>query len=80
MKTNPVITSLRIVLSLIGFGIFSLPYFLISISVPESQIYYLWFFKYTLPSFGFPFVLFAFGRIIFYKANLVSEKSIGRMF
>ena len=36
MKTNPLITGLRIVISLIAYGIFSLPYFLISKSAPES--------------------------------------------
>lgn len=33
-----------------------------------------------MPVTTFSFLLFAFGRLLFYKLKLVNEKSIGRMF
>ena len=80
MKTNLLFVVIRTVICIIAYGLFSLPYYMISSSVDESQIYYIWFMKYFLPTFAYAFILFAFGRLFFYKLKLVSERSVGRMF
>jgi hypothetical protein len=33
-----------------------------------------------MPTFFGSFILFGFGRVIFYKLNLVNENSIGKMY
>lgn len=41
---------------------------------------YLWAVKYFFPLFLSSFVVFAFGRLIFYKLDLVNEMAVGKMF
>lgn len=80
VKTNHLTTAIRIAITGIIFAIFGAPHFIVNGDVDPSQIYRLLLFKALLPSFGFTFLLFAFGRALFYKLKLVNENSVGRMF
>ncbi len=79
-KTNYLFVGIRVMISSVIYLICALPYFLMNSDVDSKQIYSLWLLKHTLPSFLCPFLLFAFGRLLFFKLKLVSERSIGRMF
>ena len=79
-RTSVVSTAIRIILTILFQGIFIIPYFFISTDVPVSQLPYLWCAKYFLPSFLSSFLLFAFGRLLFFKLKLVNERTVGRMF
>lgn len=73
-------TVLRIFASLVFYLLFSLPYFLVSSAVPESQIPYLYLIKFFLPTFLAAFLLFAFARVIFMRLKLINDRAIGCQF
>ncbi len=79
-QTSPLQTALRIFISLLIYLLFSLPYFLVSSSVPESQIPYLYLTKFYLPTFLSAFIHFAFARVIFLRLNLINDRAIGGQF
>ena len=79
LSTIPTIL-LRILISILLYVICAIPFFFVSDDQPESQIYYLWAVKFFMPCFSYAFLMFAFGRVLFYKMNLVNNQSVGKMF
>jgi hypothetical protein len=75
------ITIIRSFVSILIFGIFAVPFFLlVSKDGTEEKLILLWMFRFFLPLFFGSFGLYAFGRLIFFKLNLVNENSIGKMY
>jgi hypothetical protein len=76
-QTSITQTLVRIIISGALYGLFSAPYFLVSDDYPESQIPFLYLVKFFMPCFFSSFLLFAFGRVLFMRLNLINEKSMG---
>lgn len=72
-QTSIAVTAIRVAISLALYVVCALPFFFVSIEVPESDLYYLWGVKFFLPCFSMAFLLFAFGRLLFFKLNLVND-------
>lgn len=79
-KTSIVRTIIRIACSFIFYGIMSFPYFTQSSDLDETQIPFIFIAKFFAPSFLPAFLLFAFGRVVFYRMRLINERAIGGIF
>jgi hypothetical protein len=79
-KTSLPITLVRITLSLIIYFTFGALYYMYDTKVSIDRIYEVLLVKYICSTFIPSFILFGFGRLLFYKMKLVNERAIGMMF